>query len=342
MKPQNTWVDCTTLHPIGGLLQHVHQAFLPRAHLGRMHVLPPRRQRQTHKNALHPRARRVQAKTRASVVHEVEFHVASAAQLLPCLFVLRVGHVFALLNEGQVAGQEGVEAVLHEAEEGFLVVFLGVEVVEEDSADAARFLPVGNVKVFVAPFFEAWVVVFVVLVAGLFDALVEVYRVFVKEVRGRQVSTAAEPPCFALAGGVHGFEIPVVEMHSGGHGVHRVQHETEACGEEFQRIDAWVIEGFVVYTHLLYGSTGEGAVDDACVDAGFFEYLAVLEHAGYTVATGGAVPRVDAEFLSVFERFERGDDFFLLFFDKVFHAEAHRGGDGDPGFAFATGVLVCD
>lgn len=47
------------LHPIHRFLQHVDQSFLPGAHLRLVLVLPSRRQRQTHQDALDPGTGRV-------------------------------------------------------------------------------------------------------------------------------------------------------------------------------------------------------------------------------------------------------------------------------------------
>ena len=150
-----------------------------------MHIHPPRRQRQTHQNTLDARAGRIQAETGAAIVHEIELDVATAAELLPLLLALGEGHEHALAHDGQIGGQEGRQAVLHEGEELFLVFFGFVEVVEEDAADAAGFVAVLDVEIVVAPLFEARVVGAVVFVAGVFDGAVEVDGVFVEEVAGR-------------------------------------------------------------------------------------------------------------------------------------------------------------
>ena len=179
----------------------------------------------------------------------------------------------------------------------FLVLNFGVEVVEEDAAYAAGFLAVRDPEVGVAPGFEAWVVGTVVFVAGFFDVFVEVDGVFVEEVGGGEVCAAAEPPCGLVArGGVHGFEVAVVEVYGRGHGVVGMEDEGETGGEEFERGDVWV-EGFVVDTHFGDGRAGEGAIDDGGVDAGFFEDGAVLEDAGCAASAVGAGPGIGAEFV---------------------------------------------
>lgn len=210
-------------------------------------------------------------------MYEIKLDIAPAPHLLPLLLLLSERHIHALPHERQIGGQESGEAVLDEGEELLLVFFVFVEVVEEDAAHAAGLVAVLDVEVVVAPFFEARVVGAVVLVAGVFDGAVEVDGVFVEEVAGRQVGAAAEPPRIALVivSRIDGFEVAVVKVDGGCHGVVRVEDHAQAGGEEFEELHVGV-EGFVVDAHFLDGRAGEGAVDDGGVDTGFFEDVPVL------------------------------------------------------------------
>ena len=147
-----------------------------------MHIHPLRRQRQTHQDTLHPRPWRLEPECRAAIVHQVELHIPAPPYLLPFFFPLRVRHVFPSVDDGQITREESRQAVFDEGEKLLLVFFAGVEVVEEDPAYAARFLPVRDVEVFIAPGLEARVVVSVMGVAGRLDRAVEMDRVFVEEV----------------------------------------------------------------------------------------------------------------------------------------------------------------
>src|SRR5687768_1077256 len=146
-----------------------------------MHVLPARSQRQAHENTLDPCTRLAQSKGCASVVQQVELNVSSPAKLLPCLFRLCVWHVFALLNDGDVAGEEGLQTCLN-VSEGVLLIALGVvKVIEEDTADTTSLVAVGVDEVLITPLFESWVILLVVCVTGLFQGLVEVDGVLIEE-----------------------------------------------------------------------------------------------------------------------------------------------------------------
>ncbi len=87
----------------------------------------------------------------------------------------------------------------HERETVFEAPF--VEIVEEQAADAARFVAVLEVEVVVAPFFETRIdIVAEGRRSGLARCLVPVHHVFLVAVVGRQVEAAAEPPDRVLTG----------------------------------------------------------------------------------------------------------------------------------------------
>ena len=99
-------------------------------------------------------------------------------------------------DEGGVDVEEGFADILCEGEVGFPVA--AVVVVIKDAAGAARFFAVGQVEIFVAPFFEFRIVARVVTVAGGFHGGVEVARVGVVVAAldvedGGEVAAAAEP-----------------------------------------------------------------------------------------------------------------------------------------------------
>ena len=300
-----------------------------------VHVGPASGARQTHEDTLDAGVRGAQTEASAAVVDEVKLDVAAAAQLLPLLLGWGEGHVLAALDDGHVGGEEGGEAVGDKRKEGLLGVLRGggggleeggVEVVEEDAADAAGLAAVGQVEVLVAPGLELGVVGGVVAVAGVLDGLVEVLDVLGEEVAGGQVGAAAEPPVLVAVDGVlgvGGLEVAVVEVDGGGHGVVRVQDEGEAGGEEAERVDVGANEGLVVSAHLLDRGARQLAVDDGDVDAGLFEDVAVLEHARDAAAAVGPRPCVCLELLAV-DPAQLLHDLLLVVLDQLLHAEAHR------------------
>lgn len=207
--------------------------------------------------------------------------------------VSEVGGVhLALLNDGEVGGQERVQTVCAEAQQ-LCGIFVG-EVVKEDAADATRLLAVLDVEVVVAPLFEAGVVVGVVAVAGVLEHLVEVDCVLVKEVAGGKIGAAAEPPRVGRAVLVHGLKVAVVEVHSGGHGVLWMQHQAQPRGKELDRVKGR-LQRLVVRAHGLDSTWRELSIDDRDVDASLLKDVSVLKDTGGTSASALALPDVGLE-----------------------------------------------
>ena len=78
------------------------------------HVLPPRRLRKTHEDALDTRAGRHETELCAAVVDEVEFNVASATHELPATLVWCTGRILAPGNDGDVLRDKRVSTGLDE------------------------------------------------------------------------------------------------------------------------------------------------------------------------------------------------------------------------------------
>src|SRR5262249_32202289 len=95
----------------------------------------------------------LQPEDRATVVEQVELHVAASADEL--LFAVRLGprrkHVAA--DDLRIDAQEGAADALREGEVSLPVS--RVEIVVEDAADAAHLLAVGQIEILVAPGLEA-------------------------------------------------------------------------------------------------------------------------------------------------------------------------------------------
>src|SRR5690242_10672503 len=190
-----------------------------------MHVLPPRRQRQAHQDTLYPRTRSGQPKCCAAVVHQVKLNVPPSPNLLPMLLRCCEWHVLPLVDNGQVRWQESRQAVLNEAEQLLLVLLCLVKVVKEDAAYTTCLAAVLVIKVLITPLLEAWVVCLVVLVARLLDLTVEVYRILIIEVRGREVAASTVPPGIGVAELVGGLEVAVIQVDGWRVGVVRVQDQ---------------------------------------------------------------------------------------------------------------------
>ena len=234
-------------------------------------------------------------------MHQVELDILAPADLLPLLLLLGEGHVLALVDDGDVVGRKRLECVLDEGKRVLLVGHGLVQIVKEDAADAARLAPVLVVEVLIAPLLEARVVLLVMGVAHLLQRLVELDGVLVKEVAGRQVAAAAEPPRARGAVGVGRLEVSVVEVDRRGHGVLGVDDQTETGGEELEAVGDVVVLGqvLVVGAHLDDGGLGQSAVDDAHTNTGLLKHLAVLEDAGDAASTFLALPLVHPEWCAI-------------------------------------------
>ena len=98
----------------------------------------------------------------------------------------------ATADNGAIGCKVGVADGLQEAKTG--VEAPVVEVVEKQSADAARFVAVFKIEVAVAPLFEARINVGAEGAAGVVGGLVPVAGVVGEAVVGGEVVAAAEPP----------------------------------------------------------------------------------------------------------------------------------------------------
>src|SRR5262249_34717742 len=143
---------------------------------------------------------------------------------LKALLALAVLLPAALFHNRQIGGQESFAHTAYESEQSFQIA---LQVIEEDAANAARFAAMFDEEVFVAPRFEAWVIRRVVLVADIFQGLVEVNDVFAEGVVRRQVRAAAEPRCCTF------FQIAEVGMNGRNVRIVRMEHERNAGGEKF-------------------------------------------------------------------------------------------------------------
>src|SRR5262249_21315781 len=127
---------------------------LARTRLGVVVVVPSYARRQRHENRFYP-APGLEAEQRAAVVNQVEFDVAAAAEFLKLPLAVAECLVLAPAGDRQVGVEEAGAAVADERERPFRVAF---QVVEENSADAARLVAVLQKEILVTPLFEAAVV----------------------------------------------------------------------------------------------------------------------------------------------------------------------------------------
>src|SRR5476651_59405 len=163
-----------------------------------------------------------QAELGAAVVQQVELDVAAAANELMLALGRspRLVHVFA--HDRWIGLEERLADV---AREGEVLVEVVLEIIIEDAADAARFVPVREIEVFVAPFLEARIVAGVVRVARPLEGVMEGARVFLVRHHGREIAAAAEPR-------FRGDDEARIHVHRGHFRRAQVCHQRDARGME--------------------------------------------------------------------------------------------------------------
>lgn len=162
-----------------------------RAGLGVPVVVPAHERRKAHENRFGAAAG-LQAEERAAIPDEVEFDVTTAAVELKLALAIGVGRGFAPFDDWQISGKK---RIAHGAEEGERMVEAElVEIVEEQSADAARFVAVFQEKVVVAVFLEARIECVAERRDRVVGGAMPVDGIFFETVVRGEIETAAEPP----------------------------------------------------------------------------------------------------------------------------------------------------
>src|SRR5213078_1277299 len=98
-------------------------------------------------------AGRLQAEQRAAIIDEIELHIAAAAIGLEVSLTLAVRKIFPALDDGKIGREKMIADGASELETR-IETSLG-QIVEENPSDAARLAAVLEIKVLVAPAFEA-------------------------------------------------------------------------------------------------------------------------------------------------------------------------------------------
>src|SRR6476661_4023295 len=132
----------------------------------------------------------LEAEERAAIVEKIEFDIAAAADEL----LLAVGfspverHVSA--NDRRIDVAECAADILHESKVGVPVA--GIEIVEEDAADAARLVAMREEEIIIAPF----------LVFGIVGDRMRFAGAAHRAVEGETVGIVLPPPAFEQRGKV--------------------------------------------------------------------------------------------------------------------------------------------
>ena len=158
----------------------------------------------------------------ATVPDQVEFHVAPAPVELVRAFLLAIRHGVAALHDGHIGREQGVTDALQHAEAALNSELH--KIIKKDAAHAPLLVAVFVAKVAVAPGLETRVQVCAKRRERVVAGLVEVDRIRVEPVVGRQVHTAAKPGdqrALRRLGGDHAH----IHVHRRRIGVARVEHQ---------------------------------------------------------------------------------------------------------------------
>ena len=136
------------------------------------------------------RPRVSKSENRSSIIEKIELHVAPAPIQLILTVTLLERLISMSLDDGQVGVEEGIADLVNEGE---VSLTISLEVIEENSADAARFAAVLQVKILVAPLLESRIEVGIVSIAGCFDRAMKMDGVFRMRIIRRKVHSAAKP-----------------------------------------------------------------------------------------------------------------------------------------------------
>src|SRR5690625_2514864 len=146
---------------------------------------------QAHQNGIHIMAG-LQPESRATIPDEVEFRIAPTLEELMRAVLLGPFLPHAPAGDRQERIEERPADILGEGE--IILPIRGAEIIIEDAADAAGLIAVADHEIIIRPFLETWVVVRIVLVAGLAELVMEELRILLDLHHRVQIGAAPEPP----------------------------------------------------------------------------------------------------------------------------------------------------
>src|SRR5512133_4241711 len=155
IAPILTRVPSGSLHPVAKLEKIGVQAGFRRSCLRAPVVAPNDVRRQGHQNRFGAPAR-LQSKQRAPVVDQIELDIATAPISLEIALAFSVRELPAALGDRHPGFDEMIAYASKQAETLIEAPF--GEIIEEDPADTARFLPMLEIEILIAPLLESWIV----------------------------------------------------------------------------------------------------------------------------------------------------------------------------------------
>src|SRR5262245_11096788 len=181
----------------------------------------------------------------------------------------------------KIGVEEAIPGILHKRKE---LVTITLKIIEENTADAAHFRTVSKSEIFIAPFLESWVELWIVPVARRSDRSMKMRRIFCIGITRCEIGASAEPLCCAF------FKISEIRMHGRNHWAPRVKDERDSGGEELRSCTEGNFGREILGQVSLHGRK---------INPGFLEHPAVFEHTRASAATTFALPCVFTKWIAV-------------------------------------------
>ena len=159
---------------------------------------------------------------RATVPHQVEFHITPATVELKVALALAKLNACALLHDGQVGLQKSIAHGLGHGHAALRAQ--SGKIVKKDAAHTALLIAVLEVEVFVTPALEAQIQPFAIGLEGVVADAVEMHGVFLVTVVRRQIHPPAKPAHGGVVFGL-GADHAHIHVHRWHVRIERVKHQ---------------------------------------------------------------------------------------------------------------------
>src|SRR5215469_29592 len=255
--------------------QIVEQLCFRRSGQGTLVVSPAHLRRQAHEDRLDA-SPGFEAKRSLTVVEQIKLHVAPTSKELPLALRFGVRIVPAPFEDGTVSGKKMIASVPDKRER--LVKAL-VEIIEEDSADAAGLSAMRQIEILVAPILKTRIVGDRMALTDLLPCAVKVNYIFATGVERCQIGSASEPR-YSLVAATFG-DLAKIRVNRRNIRIARMQNERNPCRAE-QSTLPWRFRALF----------GKRPVHLRKVDAGLFEHASMLQDACNSTSATWMLPGI--------------------------------------------------
>src|SRR5439155_363357 len=114
---------------------------------------------------------------------------------LPLAFCFCITLFAVMFNNRNIGGKKCSSHILNERKYFFQFFCIAREMIEKNSANAAGFVSMFHVKIFIAPFFETLVVINIIFVACCLNSIMKMYCVSLYQIIWRKIHSSSKPCC---------------------------------------------------------------------------------------------------------------------------------------------------